>query len=284
MKHIMRATVQTFVTHNPGEPGSAPLTVYDGEVERPVDLWPVLAFVEGDIPFMGKFSKACGHSAICGCQRCGIRGDNAGSSSAVKCVPQYAWVENASCGVDPARECLQGSSVTSREPCASYMHASIAWMLCCRWFGYDKERKQALPCYHNEACEMLPNTEGHQYPAGLLTPDETVPRDFWTLDDTIVPDTWATGKSVKFSESELTDRAEQGDHQARLAALQFPMTGADGNELHGKAKMAMYDKFATYLNDKHLDLGCKGTPVFASLSYFRCAPLIPCECVGCVRT
>lgn len=150
------------------------------------------------------------------------------------------------------------------------MCESITVALSCRWVGYDKERKQCMPCYENGAIEVPPTTEGHQYPAGLLTEDDTVPRAFWTLEDTTVPDTWATGNSLKFTEKELVDRAFMGDYQAVQAALDFPMVGVDGTALRGKERMAMYEKYVAYLNDKHLDLGCKGTPVFAQLSYFRC--------------
>ena len=41
---------------------------------KTIKIWPVLDFVEGDIPFMEKLTNSIGHAAKHPCFRCGLNG------------------------------------------------------------------------------------------------------------------------------------------------------------------------------------------------------------------
>ena len=43
--------------------------------KTPVGVWPVLAYMQADTPFMAASMGACGHAGHAACWRCGARAD-----------------------------------------------------------------------------------------------------------------------------------------------------------------------------------------------------------------
>lgn len=133
-----------------------------------------------------------------------------------------------------------------------------------RWFGYLKSFVQFIPSRTSRPTPSQPGD--YQYPAGMLTEDATTPRLNWTAEmQEVSPMTWSSDNQLKYSEKELDARAAQGDRIAAEAEAQFPIGALTGEEA-----MKQYDKQQKAMNKQHLLLGCKGTPVFAKLSYYRC--------------
>lgn len=56
-----------------GRAGSTPIPVSlgDGSV---LNVWPVLGFAEGDIPWLAKLTNSIGHSGKHACYRCALNG------------------------------------------------------------------------------------------------------------------------------------------------------------------------------------------------------------------
>jgi hypothetical protein len=99
----------------------------------------------------------------------------------------------------------------------------------------------------------------------LLSEDDTTPRLQWIREaQTIDPSTWQFDNRLKYSEKEMRARALRGDQIVREAQERFPI-----GDLTGDDAMRQYDRQKAAMNEQHLLLGCKGTPVFAKLSYFR---------------
>ena len=69
--HLLTAFSMAFAPT--GRPGSTPLplTLHDGSE---VDVWPVLGFVEGDIPWLEMVTNSIGHGAARACFRCALNG------------------------------------------------------------------------------------------------------------------------------------------------------------------------------------------------------------------
>jgi len=99
MEYILQSLLQFFLEHDPGAPANivliqvsyassshmhkagicigrdgttpVPVTLDDGSTVR---VWPVLAFVEGDIPWLEKLTNSIGHGAKHACYRCAFNG------------------------------------------------------------------------------------------------------------------------------------------------------------------------------------------------------------------
>lgn len=67
-----------------GKEGSTPIQVPldDGSV---IDVWPVLGFTEGDIPWLSKLTNSVGHGAKHACYRCGMNGVWHHEAKTVRC-------------------------------------------------------------------------------------------------------------------------------------------------------------------------------------------------------
>lgn len=55
------------------------------------DVWPVLGFVEGDIPFMEKLTNSIGHSAKQACLRCALKGKHHAEAKTVRYLYPYRY-------------------------------------------------------------------------------------------------------------------------------------------------------------------------------------------------
>jgi hypothetical protein len=93
LRHVLQPTVDFFANHDAGRAGSEAYTVYDAHAERQVAHWPVLAYVEGDTPFMSKLSEGVGHTAMRACQRCSLWGISDSGSGTVR----YARKDEMKC-------------------------------------------------------------------------------------------------------------------------------------------------------------------------------------------
>ena len=247
---------------------SQPFLVDDADTGLKLKLWPVLAYVEGDTPFLSKMSDSVGHAAITACQRCALRGKTIGGctryepsfSSLLKCCK---WVHNNKvyciCAIWSGRVC-QYTQVTYGVATTSFP---------CRFPCYHAMMHQHVPLQPpNITGELQHNSDDLQteccVPRGTLSQDTSIARTSWSPEQVdIHPHTWCSDNQLKYSEGEMAIRARAvatvtTDHEALN-----PLLGAE-TDLPG-----LYLKRLSLINRKHLKIGVKGVPVFSQLSYFR---------------
>lgn len=95
-QHWCTAYMKRLQVITAGKEGTAPIpvTLPDG---RKIRVWPVLACVEGDIPWMEKITNSVGHTAKRACFRCATNGVWIAAANAVRYAPR--WHPNLSTGV-----------------------------------------------------------------------------------------------------------------------------------------------------------------------------------------